>query len=97
VIDLDFASIWQLWVIFAVLGAAGAFVTWRAVAAYLARRTRPLALLAGGIGLMTLGMPLAWTFAYALTGDMFACTVSSSSALLVGAGALVGSVQMRSG
>ena len=96
-IDLDFAAVWQLWILFGVLGLAGGFVTWRAVAAYRAHPGRPLALLAGGVGLMTLGMPAAWTVAYVAAASMFVCTVASSAAVLAGAVALVASVQMRTG
>lgn len=96
-IDLDLAAVWQLWAVFAVLAVAGGFVTWRAAAAYRAHPARPLGLLAGGIGLMTLGMPAAWTISYVAAENMFVCTVASSAAVLAGAVALVASVQMRTG
>lgn len=96
-IDVEFSSLWQLWLLFAVLAGAGAVLVWRSVAAYRARPSRPLLLLATGMALITVGMPAVWSFSYLLTGDMFVCALSSSGTVLSGAAALVASVQMRAG
>jgi len=91
----DLGSLWELWILFVGVAAVGGVVFYRASAAFRLHPSLPLLLLASGIGVLSVGMPAAWTVAYVLTGDMFVCTVSSSVMTLGGVALLLTSVQWR--
>ena len=91
----DLGSLWELWTLFAGVAVVGGIVFYRASAAFRLHPSPPLLLLASGLGVLSVGMPGAWTVAYVLTGDMFVCTVSSSLMTLAGVVLLLSSVQWR--
>jgi len=93
----DLGSLWELWVVFVVLAVIGGILSRRAFVAARGRSSNPLLLLAGGLAVLTIGMPVTWTSLYILSGDMFLCTISSSLATLVGVSLLLGSIYLRTG
>jgi hypothetical protein len=86
-------DLWPLWLVYGALAVVGGIVTARAFSAFRQRRSTPLLLLASGLLLFTVGMPVAWTGAYFLSGDMYVCTLSSMAPAVAGAGLLLASIQ----
>jgi hypothetical protein len=79
------------------VAAVGGLVEYRAVSAFRTRRSPSLLLLAVGLALLTIGMPVAWTSMYVLSENMLLCTSSSFGAALAGTIALVASIQLKMG
>ncbi len=93
----DLAGLWQLWALFVLGGAIGYVLVRRALGAFRSQRSTPLLLLTGGLLVLTIGVPLAWTSAYLVSEDMLMCTYAASSAAVAGAALLLVSTQVRSG
>jgi len=88
-------ALWPLWLVYGALAVVGGIVTARAFTAFRLRHSAPLLFLASGLALITVGMPVAWTGAYFVSGDMYVCTLSSMAPAVVGAVLLLASIQSR--
>ncbi len=87
------AMLWALWGVLAAIAVVGGWIGVRALHAYRDRRATPLLLLAGGVLVLSVGMPLVWVTMYLGTHDILECSLASMIGLLAGLGLVVASVE----
>jgi hypothetical protein len=93
----DIAGLWPLWLVFGLLLIVGGVLSRRAYGAFRAHQNSPLLLLTAGLALITPGMPLTWTVAYFLLGNLLWCTIMSSAITLLGVLLMTISIQVKTG
>lgn len=91
----DIVGLWQLWVLFAVGGAVGFVLVRRSWGAFRLQHALPLLLLTGGLLVLTIGVPTAWTLTYLMSENMLVCTYAATTAAVAGAALLLISTQLR--